>query len=116
MKNLDLFSRRVLSISFGLSMVLLSISLLFMSLKSVTTANAENFERKWVESNAITNVNQLLQNDSLNNVGDSDEMIKAIQAFGIGIREGNLYFGILYSNNSIGIHKAPAEGEDVLDW
>ena len=116
MKNLDLFSRRVLSISIGLSMVALSFSLLFMSVNGVTTANAENFEKKWVDNNAIHNVNQLMQNDSLNNAGDSDEMIKAIQAFGIGIREGNLYFGILYSNNSIGIHKAPAEGEDVLDW
>ena len=97
-------------------MVVLSFSLLFMSLKNVTTANAENLEKKWVDNNAIRSVNQLIQNDSLNNVSESDEMIKAIQAFGIGIREGNLYFGILYSNNSIGIHKAPAEGEDVLEW
>ena len=116
MKNLDLFSKRVLSISIGLSMVLISLSLLFMSLKSITTANAENFEKKWVDNSIIQNANHLVQNDSLNNAGESDEMIKAIQAFGIGIREGNLYFGILYSNNSIGIHKAPAEGEDVLDW
>ena len=116
MKNLDLFSKRVLSISIGLSMVVLSFSLLFMSLKAVTNANAENFEKKWVDNNTIHNANYLVQNDSLNNTGESDEMIKAIQAFGIGIREGNLYFGILYSNNSIGIHKAPAEGEDVLDW
>lgn len=116
MKNLDLFSKRVLSISIGLSMVLLSFSLLFMSLKSVTSANAESFGKKWVDNNAIHNANYFVQNDSLNNTGESDEMIKAIQAFGIGIREGNLYFGILYSNNSIGIHKAPAEGEDVLDW
>lgn len=116
MKNLDLFSRRVLSVSIGLSMVVLSFSLLFMSLKSVTTAKAESLEKNWVDNNAIHNVNQLIQNDSLNNADGSDEMIKAIQAFGIGIREGNLYFGILYSNNSIGIHKAPAEGEDVLDW
>ena len=116
MKNLDLFSKRVLSISIGLSMVVLSFSLLFMSLKSVTAANAENFEKKWVDNNSINNANHLIQNDSLNNLGEADEMIKAIQAFGIGIREGNLYFGILYSNNSIGIHKAPADGEDVLDW
>jgi hypothetical protein len=116
MKNLDLFSRRVLSISIGLSMVVLSFSLLFMSLNSVSTANAENYEEKWVDNHAVHNVHQLIQNDSLNNAGDSDEMIKAIQAFGIGIREGNLYFGILYSNNSIGVHKAPADGEDVLEW
>ncbi len=116
MKNLDLLSKRVLSISIGLSMVVLSFSLLFMSLKTVTPANAENFEKKWVDNNSIRNAKYLFQNDSLNNAEESDEMIKAIQAFGIGIREGNLYFGILYSNNSIGIHKAPAEGEDVLDW
>ena len=116
MKNLDLFSRRVLSISIGLSMVILSFSLLFMSLKSVTTANADGLDKKWVDNKAIHNANYLIQNDSLNNLDEADELIKAIQAFGIGIREGNLYFGILYSNNSIGIHKAPADGEDVLDW
>jgi hypothetical protein len=116
MKNLDLFSRRVLSISIGLSMVLMSLSLLFISFKNITTANAGTFEKKWVDKEVIHNINHLMQNDSLNTDEESDEMIKAIHAFGIGIREGNLYFGILYSNNSIGIHKAPAEGEDVLEW
>jgi len=47
---------------------------------------------------------------------DLEGDITAVQAFGLGIREGNLYFGILYSNNSIGLHKAPADSEDVLDW
>jgi hypothetical protein len=116
MKNLDLFSRRVLSISIGISLVVLSLSLFMISLKSITTANADSFEKKWISNSEIQNVNQFLQNDSLNNIGETEDMIKAIQAFGIGIREGNLYFGILYSNNSIGIHKAPAEGEDVLEW
>lgn len=116
MKNLDLFSRRALSVSFGISMVVLSLSIFMISLKSITAANAESFEKKWNGNNELQNVNQYLQYDSLNNASESDEMIKAIHAFGIGIREGNLYFGILYSNNSIGIHKAPAEGEDVLEW
>ena len=87
-----------------------------ISLKSISTANADSFEKKWINNSEIQNANQFLQNDSLNNDGETDDMIKAIQAFGIGIREGNLYFGILYSNNSIGIHKALAEGEDVLEW
>lgn len=116
MKNLDLISRRVLSISIGISLVFLSLSLLMVSIKSITTANADTFEKKWISNSEIQNVNQFLQNDSLNNDGETDDLIKAIQAFGIGIREGNLYFGILYSNNSVGIHKAPAEGEDVLEW
>lgn len=116
MKKLDLFSRRILSISLGISMLFLSMSLFVISLNSITTAKAENFEKKWLNNNEFQNVNQFIQNDSLNVGGESEELIKAIQAFGIGIREGNLYFGILYSNNSIGIHKAPAEGEDVLDW
>ena len=87
-----------------------------MSMNSISTARADNIEKKWINNNEFQNVNQFLQNDSLDVAGESDELIKAIQAFGIGIREGNLYFGILYSNNSIGIHKAPAEGEDVLEW
>ena len=116
MKKLDLFSRRVLSVSLGISMIVLSMSLFMISLNSITTVKAENLEKKWFNNNEFQNVNQFLQNDSLNVAGESEEMIKAIQAFGIGIREGNLYFGILYSNNSIGIHKAPAEGEDVLEW
>jgi len=116
MKNLDLFSRRVLSISIGMSLVVLSLSFFMISLKSISTANADSFEKKWINNSEIQNANQFLQNDSLNNDGETDDMIKAIQAFGIGIREGNLYFGILYSNNSIGIHKALAEGEDVLEW
>ena len=116
MKKLDLFSRRVLSVSLGISMIVLSMSLFMISLNSITTAKAENLEKKWINNNEFQNVNQFLQNDSLIVTDESEELIKAIQAFGIGIREGNLYFGILYSNNSIGIHKAPAEGEDVLEW
>ena len=87
-----------------------------MSMNSISTARADNIEKKWINNNEFQNVNQFLQNDSLTVADGSEELIKAIQAFGIGIREGNLYFGILYSNNSIGIHKAPAEGEDVLEW
>ena len=116
MKKLDLFSRRVLSVSLGISMIVLSTSLFVISLNSVPTAKADNLEKKWLPPNAVQNVDQFMQNDSLNVAGESEELIKAIQAFGIGIREGNLYFGILYSNNSIGIHKAPAESEDVLEW
>ena len=45
-----------------------------------------------------------------------DEDIMAVHTFGIGIRDGNLYFGILYNNNTIGLHMAPADGEDVIPW
>jgi len=116
MKNLDLFSRRILSVSIAISMILLSFSLLIVSLRSISPAKAEDTSKEWMKPLALDKISPLQQDDSLNNVNGSDEVIQAIQAFGIGIREGNLYFGILYSNNSIGLHKAPADGEDVLDW
>lgn len=115
MKNLDMFSRRFLIVTLGLSSVLLSGSLFILTLNNVTTASAKN-------ESIMKNVSDL--NEYLNKtnylvpVQDDiqDEDIRAIQAFGIGIREGNLYFGILYNNNTIGLHRSAADGEDVLDW
>jgi hypothetical protein len=116
MKKPDLFSRRILSVSIGITMVILSISLLILSLNNVTTANADNVDFEWLHENEFKDMQYAIPSDTIVSEVDSGDAIIAIQAFGIGIREGNLYFGILYSNNSIGLHKAPADGEDVLDW
>lgn len=115
MKNLDTFSKRFLVVTLGLSAILLSGSLFMVSLRNLTTASAK-------EKPVFTNTSDLAVH--LNKVrylapvqdDEQDEDIRAIQAFGIGVREGNLYFGILYNNNTIGLHRSNADGEDVLDW
>lgn len=111
MKNLDVLSRRILVVSVGLSALLLSGSLFIFSLNSIPSASAatvsltENADAKY-------SINKMIpQQDET-----QDDDVRAIQVFGIGIRDGNLYFGILYSNNTIGLHKSVADGEDVLDW
>jgi len=115
MKNLDAFSRRFLVVTLGISILLLSGSLFIVSLKSIPVASANNnpdaeslldFNTYANPANKITPFQDELQ----------DEDIRAIQAFGIGIREGTLYFGILYNNNTIGLHRSTADSEDVLDW
>ena len=116
MKNPDLISKRILSISIGITMVLLSVSLLLFSLEHVTVANADDSGHDWFKKSELNRIYPVIKSDTLVNDDDPEESIKAIQTFGLGIREGSLYFGILYSNNSIGLHKAPADGEDVLDW
>jgi len=116
MKKPDLISRRILSISLGITMIILSMSLFLMSLDNLTTAKAENYDGRWMEGKEYRNIHILSKGDTLVNDGNAEPEIKAVQVFGIGIREGNLYFGILYNNNSIGLHRAPADGEDVLDW
>jgi hypothetical protein len=115
MKNLDMFSKRFLVITLGISSLLLSGSLFLLALNSVTTASAKD---KPVIENISDLSAHLNKATYLVPVQDDlqDEDIKAIQAFGIGIREGNLYFGILYNNNTIGLHRSSADGEDVLDW
>jgi len=116
MKNLDLFSKRILSISVGITMVILSICILILTLKSITTANAESIDKEWIDKYEYQKIYNAMNSDTLVNADSTQEAIKAMQVFGIGIRDGNLYFGILYSNNSVGLHKAPADGEDVLEW
>jgi hypothetical protein len=116
MKNLDLFSRRILSVSAGISMVILCTCVLIISLKSVTTASAENIEKTWIDKHDFQNIHAKMTIDTLDNAESTQGTITAVQVFGIGIRDGNLYFGILYSDNSLGLHKAPADGEDVLEW
>jgi len=116
MKNLDLFSKRILSICVGISIILLSGSLFLLSLKSVTSAKAGEVEKAAFVNNNFNKFNESSILDSLDINDQEEEMISADQVFGIGIREGKLYFGILYSNNTIGLHEAPVDGEDVLVW
>lgn len=116
MKTLDVFSRRFLSVSIGLTMIFLSISLLIFSLKSLPVAHAGPSDDDRQDLNKFSGSYPVVVSDTVINVDDVEGEIRAMQAFGIGIREGNLYFGILYNNNSIGLHKAPADSEDVLDW
>ncbi len=114
MKNSDQFSRRFLMVSAGLSIILLSASLFVFSLRGISSAQASDNDRFTDWKNEPTLPASHLRNMPAQD--DPDEDIKAIYAFGVGIRDGNLYFGILYSNNTIGLHRAPADGEDVLDW
>lgn len=116
MKKIDLISRRILSVSIGITMIILSLSLFLVSLKNVTSARANNFDDRWTDIGKYNRAHNILQEDTIINNENIDSDIEAVQVFGLGIREGNLYFGILYNNNSIGLHKAPADGEDVLDW
>jgi len=115
MKKSDVFSNRFLAISIGISTILLSGSLFLFSLKGISSATAkhnrmsENIGDLRVNFHASSKIIPF-QDDTQN------DDIQAIYAFGIGIRDGNLYFGILYNNNTIGLHKSPADGEDVLDW
>jgi len=115
MKNLDLFSKRILSICVGISVILLCGSLFLLSLQSVTSAKASETGKVTFENdfNKYTSAYSL---DSMDTVNEDEDLIVAKQVFGIGIREGKLYFGILYSNNTIGLHEAPVDGEDVLIW
>ena len=114
MKNCDIFSKRILSICLGLSLVLLSASLFLFSIKTIQLSEAAPLKNANlpVELNRISHI---AQPDS-GLVITSDEEVKAIQAFGMGIREGVLYFGILYNNNTIGLHKADVNSEDILQW
>ena len=115
MKNLDLLSRRLMVISIAISMVLISSSLFLFSLNNVGKAHARDMNSTDYNYTSLKHVSMV--NDTIT---DNDEIsdidIFAVHAFGMGIRDGNLYFGILYNNNTIGLHVAPAEGEDVIPW
>jgi hypothetical protein len=114
MKNLDVVSKRILSAGVALSIVLLSGSLFLFALDNLSVAKADPLHKiEFNRQGADKNLNRQFQ-DTIST--EMDEDIYAIQAFGMGIREGQIYFGILYNNNSIGLHKAEADGEDVLLW
>lgn len=114
MKNLDQFSRRIIIVAISISIVLLSGSLFIVSLNGVTSAQAKGVDvaKEWSTRADLSG--SYFQNSP--GQDDLEEDIRAIYAFGIGIRDGNLYFGILYNNNTVGLHLAPADGEDVLEW
>jgi len=115
MKNLDLFSRRLLIVATSISMVLISSAIFLFSLNYMGGAQAK-----------VTTVNNgntkpinyyLSQADTIDNISElTDGEIFAVHTFGIGIRDGNLYFGILYNNNTIGLHVVQEESEDIIPW
>ena len=115
MKNFDLFSKRILIIALAISMMLLSGSIFLFSLKSVGSVNAKENNSYYLNAKPLRTYTY--QADTINKFDEMlDEDIMAVHTFGIGIRDGNLYFGILYNNNTIGLHMAPADGEDVIPW
>lgn len=117
MKNSDLFIKRFLSVCLGISVILISGSLFMFSLKTVTTTQAEplpnkdfNSEINGINLNIPISAKQVVPADS------AVEDIQAIQAFGLGMRDGVIYFGILYNNNTVGLHKTEYTSEDILHW
>ena len=115
MKNLDAFSKRFLIICLGITAVILSLSLFTFSLNAVSPAQAYpvlNTESR-PGSNGQKFNGRPMATDSL--TGPEDD-VTAVQVFGFGIREGVLYFGILYNNNTIGLHKTECVSEDVIHW
>lgn len=115
MKNIDLFSRRLLIVAIAISMVMISSAIFLFSLNLVGYTSAKEINRNDYNVRPFE-----YMATPLDTIADGDEMtdtdIFAIQAFGMGIRDGNLYFGILYNNNTIGLHVAPTDGEDVIPW
>ena len=115
MKNLDLFSRRLLVIAIALSLVLISSALFLFSLNYLGSVQAK--ETNVNHSNIMPVKYNLSPADTIDNISElSDAEIFAVHAFGMGIRDGNIYFGILYNNNTIGLHVAPVESEDIIPW
>ena len=114
---MDLFTKRFLSVCLGLSAVLLSASLLLFSLKTITESRAETRMDKWLPAGpALTGkAAEGIMKDSIQ-AGSADENVQAVQAFGLGIRDGILYFGILYNNNTIGLHKTEFDSQDIIHW
>jgi hypothetical protein len=85
MKNLDLFSKRILSVSVGITMVILSLCVLVLTLKGVTSANAGNIDKAWIDNEEFQNVYNKMSSDTLVNADDTQDAIKAVQVFGIGV-------------------------------
>ena len=117
MKINDLFTKRFLAVCLGISAILLSGSVLvvsFKSLPSYTTRPADNS----VLTASLNHIKQATSASGLDSAqaGLAEEDIHAVQVFGMGIREGIMYFGILYNNNTIGLHKTEFNSEDVIHW
>ena len=117
MKNPDLFAKRFLAVCLGISAILLSGSLFLLSLRNVTPAIADPLFKKDLPKgltadrlNRFAHVHSVLQADT------TDTDIQAIQAFGLGMRDGIIYFGILYNNNTVGLHKTEYDSGDIIHW
>ena len=117
MKNSDVFAKRFLSVCLGLSAVLISGSLFIFSLKTVTPAQASTLSDKEINSDlSVINHDHPVAKQYIVPADTSDANIQAVQAFGLGMRDGVIYFGILYNNNTIGLHKTEYNSEDILHW
>jgi hypothetical protein len=117
MKNPDAVTKRFLSVCLGFSAVLISGSLFIFSLKTVTPSQASPLKEK----DFIAGMNMIQQDSKLAKqvvtpADTSDANVQAVQAFGLGMRDGVIYFGILYNNNTIGLHKTEFNSEDILHW
>ena len=117
MKNSDVFIKRFLSVCLGISAILISGSLFVFSLKTVTPGQASPLPvREINEGLSVINQDQRIARQVTVPADTSDADIQAVQAFGLGMRDGVIYFGILYNNNTIGLHKTEYTSEDILHW
>ncbi len=115
MKKSDLFVKRFLSVCLGLSALLISGSLFLFSLRTISPTQAEPALNKEFK-NDLTGMNMRLNKQKITPADTSDQNIQAIQAFGLGMRDGVIYFGILYNNNTVGLHKTEFNSEDIIHW
>ncbi len=117
MKSIDLFTKRFLVVCLGISAILLSGSLLVFSFKSLPGYTARPADNK-VLTASFSHLNQATQASGLDSArtGLADDDVHAVQVFGMGIRDGIMYFGILYNNNTIGLHKTEYSSEDIIHW
>jgi hypothetical protein len=117
MKINDLFTKRFLAICLGISAILLSGSVLVTTLSSIPRLQAKPAENRILSAgmNHLNQVTQVALPDSLE-TGNGNEDVYAIHVFGMGIREGVIYFGILYNNNTIGLHKTDYTSGDIIQW
>ena len=117
MKNSDVFAKRFLSVCLGISAILISGSLFVFSLKTITPGQASPLPFREINDGlSVINKDQQLTKQVTIPADTSDTDIQAVQAFGMGMRDGVIYFGILYNNNTIGLHKTEYNSEDILHW
>ncbi|HLF34794.1 MAG TPA: hypothetical protein VI583_11170 [Cyclobacteriaceae bacterium] len=117
MKINDSFTKRFLAVCLGISAILLSGSILVTALSFVPRLTAKPVENRILPAgmNHLNQVTQVSLPDSLE-AGNGGQDVYAIHVFGLGIREGVIYFGILYNNNTIGLHKTDYTSGDIIQW
>ncbi len=117
MKKSDLFVKMFLTVCLGLSALLLSGSLFLFSLRTISPTQAEPvFNKETKTGPAGIVMNMPLGKQKIIQADTSNQNIQAIQAFGLGMRDGIIYFGILYNNNTVGLHKTEFNSEDIIHW